>query len=457
MWLALSLSVVLSAADAPVKQEVEPPGREYSVLVPVLENWMVNFALLGIANLIPQEEFARISLDTIASNLDGRQPWRFDKDHIITNQFGHTYHGAMFFTSARSSGLNFWWSALFPVTSSLFWEIALESEAPSFNDQITTSIAGVLVGEALHRLSLLFDDYDNVPAKIMSFIASPLGFANRWMFDRRFDAHDVRRKPRYYAEVHAGALATNVSTGERWFPMARIRAELIYGLPSDPELDTHVPFSHFAANLGFAFPGPMSAGHFDIRGLIYGGRFASPSQTVRGFAGVYGQYDLSLMSGFRVSSVGVGVGGVMQVKLAEQVHLEVTTIVSGVPIGAAGERPAPADSARDYAFGSGGQLFAQLRLVRQPTGALGVTVRSWLLRGSYDDGFATTEMVTMIQPTFSVRLTNHFLLTFEVPITSRRSEVADGSTVNLGVTGLQATLGFTTDATFGFERAVRVP
>lgn len=453
MWLALSLSVVLSAADAPVKDVEPPPRREYSVMLPIIENWMINFALLGVANLIPQEQYARISLDTIASNLDGRQPWRFDKDHIITNQFGHTYHGAMFFTSARSSGLNFWWSALFPVTSSVFWEIALESEPPAFNDQITTSIAGVLVGEALHRLSLLFDDNDDVASKIASFIASPLGFANRWMFDRRLDAGDVRKRPRYYAEIHAGGLVSNVSTGPNWYPAARIKASLVYGLPSDPELDTHVPFSHFAANLGFAFPGPMSAGQFDVRGLIYGGRFASPSQTIRGFAGVYGQYDLSLMPHFRISSVGVGVGGVMQVKLAEQVHLEVTTIVSGVPIGAAGERPAPPDSARDYAFASGGHVFAQLRFVRQSTGALGVTVRSWLLRGSYDDGFATTEMITMIQPTFSVRLTNHFLLTFEVPITARRSDVDDGTKVNMGVAGLQATLGFTTDATFGFERS----
>ncbi|MGV3619304.1 MAG: DUF3943 domain-containing protein [Archangium sp.] len=459
MLLSLTLAVALSAAaDAPLKEaEPEPePPIERSFVVPLLENFIINFGLLSVANLIPQEEYARISLDTIASNIDGRQPWRFDKDHFITNQFGHTYHGAMFFTAARSSGLNFWWSSLYPITSSLFWEVVFESEPPSFNDQATTSLGGIFLGETLHRLSLMLDELGTL-GKIGSFVAAPFAWVNRWMFDRRLDARDVPKRPGFYAEVHAGGLGTYVSDVQRWFPQARISTELVYGLPYDPDVNPHIPFSHFVAGAGVSFPGPMTGATIHVRGLVFGGRIASETGAVRGFAGIYGQYDLEYVPYARVSSVGVGGGGVLQFRLGQQTHLELTGVLSGVPMGAAGELPlVTEENARDYAYGAGGQVLGQARLVRQSLGSVGVTARAWLLRGSYVDGVATsTEFVTSIRPSVSVRLTDWLLLTLEAPINTRNADFVDGRKAATTVVAGQASLGFSTDATFGFERAAR--
>ena len=48
--------------------------------------------------------------------------------------------GSLSFTAARSAGLPFWLACLYPLMSSLTWEMFYEVDAPSFNDQITTTL-----------------------------------------------------------------------------------------------------------------------------------------------------------------------------------------------------------------------------------------------------------------------------------------------------------------------------
>src|SRR5207302_10296020 len=105
--LALTLAV-LAASPSPEPAPVEEPGpRNY--FAAVLEAEGLHLAMLAFNNLATHGKFAAISWSSIASHFDGRQPWQWDDDLFLTNQFGHPYQGALTFTAARSLGLSFGW------------------------------------------------------------------------------------------------------------------------------------------------------------------------------------------------------------------------------------------------------------------------------------------------------------------------------------------------------------
>ena len=90
---------------------------------------------------------------TWATNLEN--PWQWDNNKFLNNQFSHPYHGNLYYNSGRSNGYNFWESSLWAFGGSLMWEEFGEAWAPSPNDWFNTSLGGITLGEMLHRLSTL--------------------------------------------------------------------------------------------------------------------------------------------------------------------------------------------------------------------------------------------------------------------------------------------------------------
>ncbi len=65
----------------------------------------------------------------------------------------------MFFNAARTNGYSFWESAPFVLVGSYFWEMFAETQGPSLNDLVNTTLGGITLGEASYRLSqLILDD-----------------------------------------------------------------------------------------------------------------------------------------------------------------------------------------------------------------------------------------------------------------------------------------------------------
>jgi hypothetical protein len=113
---------------------------------------------------------------TMATNLTSS--WVYDNDVFAVNQFAHPYGGAALFLTARSSGLGFWTSAAYGFGGSLLWETLMENEPSSINDQLTTSIAGAFLGEALHRWSravLSSDAHPSIGRRLLSGVVDPIG------------------------------------------------------------------------------------------------------------------------------------------------------------------------------------------------------------------------------------------------------------------------------------------
>ena len=79
----------------------------------------------------------------------------WDGDNFIFDYVLHPYGGAAYYMSARSSGCNIMWSALYSAAvSTVFWEYGIEAfmEIPSLQDLIITPFAGMIIGESFYML-----------------------------------------------------------------------------------------------------------------------------------------------------------------------------------------------------------------------------------------------------------------------------------------------------------------
>ena len=110
----------------------------------------------GVNRYAMNEPYAQSNLHTIRRNFRSGYIW--DNDNFYTNELGHPYQGSIFFNTARSNGHNFWQSVPFALLGSLMWEYLGETEQPSINDIITTTVTGSLLGEVSHRMNRIFID-----------------------------------------------------------------------------------------------------------------------------------------------------------------------------------------------------------------------------------------------------------------------------------------------------------
>ena len=117
----------------------------------------INAGIWAFDRYALQEDFAKISFQTIRDNINTGFVW--DNDQFSTNLFAHPYHGNLYYNTARSNGLNFWESAPYAFGGSLMWEVVAENEPPSMNDLIATTMGGIALGEFTYRMSsLVLDD-----------------------------------------------------------------------------------------------------------------------------------------------------------------------------------------------------------------------------------------------------------------------------------------------------------
>ncbi|MCX6159710.1 MAG: DUF3943 domain-containing protein, partial [Ignavibacteriae bacterium] len=103
-------------------------NKKWNLLIPLAEGQGFNIGLALMNNYVGHADFAKITFKSVKHNLDTGFVW--DNDKFSTNQFGHPYHGGLFFAFARSSGYSFWESAPFSLFGSLTWEMFMETDPP---------------------------------------------------------------------------------------------------------------------------------------------------------------------------------------------------------------------------------------------------------------------------------------------------------------------------------------
>ena len=80
----------------------------------------------------------------------------WDKDDWALNYIGHPIAGSYYYNALRSQNASRFHSFLFSTAQSFIWEYIIEgvAEKPSTQDLIVTPIAGAILGESTHRLTM---------------------------------------------------------------------------------------------------------------------------------------------------------------------------------------------------------------------------------------------------------------------------------------------------------------
>jgi hypothetical protein len=222
-------------------------------------NLFSNTFLWLVDKYIAREDYAQISAASIKKNF--MHPWVWDGDEYLTNQFGHPYQGSIYHTAARSNGFSFYESLLFDAFGSATWELIFETNVPSLNDLISTTIGGASLGEMFHRL------YLEIPSPF-AIIASPADALNGLITRRRPE----RKTTNIYSldtEFGMSYLYTRQAKGKLEgehkeqviIPLREshsfsgdVSAGVVYGNPFT--LQSRVPYEHFELSvyLNFAYP-----------------------------------------------------------------------------------------------------------------------------------------------------------------------------------------------------------
>ena len=107
----------------------------------------------GLFNLARGQVTARITPASWWHNM--QHGWEWDLDRFLVNQIGHPFQGSQYFAAGRANGLGFYESAALTAFGSGSWEYFGETNRPSLNDFLNTTMGGVALGEVLHRTASL--------------------------------------------------------------------------------------------------------------------------------------------------------------------------------------------------------------------------------------------------------------------------------------------------------------
>lgn len=246
------------AATGSPAPRIEPPPAWF---MPVGEMLAFNIGLWAYNRYYKNYSFANINLSTMHDNLTGG--WVWDEDQFSINQFGHPYQGSFYFSSARYHGHGFYASTAYTMLGSLQWEYLMENEAPSYNDLLTTTLGGAMLGEITFRLSNAMLDrnargLERVAREVGATAVNPVNGLNRLVSGETFQGYSRRTYPRLQREnllvrASTGGVVPFFSTAEGDERTDRIRlpranSELLvmYG----DEFNVTRPYDHFILNLG---------------------------------------------------------------------------------------------------------------------------------------------------------------------------------------------------------------
>lgn len=368
----LLVVAVLDVAATAAAEEAK--AKAQSRVLPAAESLVLNVGIWGGAKALNLGADYDIRVpDNFARTF---QDWKWDHDDFDTNQFEHPYHGALSMLAARGSGLGFWEAALYPVLTSLVWELWLETLPPSPNDQLVTGFAGVVFGEALYRLSLLAwgDGGAAAPVwrKLIAAVIAPFAAINRWLSGDAF-AIDVAPSSAWLAQVSVGAgwaaaesTAAAATAGPRAGASIEVEQRGVNGWRS------HRPFDHFSFRIDFQAgegrplppSGPRSTG-WDL--FVRGDLVSTPFTLgpAAGLVGLFAGYDYDEPSVYRLSTAQLGLGGAGEARLAEGVVVQGIAVAHWVGFANASSVSAPARPSTDsvYHLGANGQLLVDARLI----------------------------------------------------------------------------------------------
>ncbi len=445
----------LSEPEAQKSKFPEGPGKSY--LIPALEIIGFNLALNTAARIAyPNEtqdgkKVYQTSLSTSWDNLV-HGPWVIDQDSYTVAQLRHPYQGAIYQGFARSAGLSFWESAGYTFLGEFLWNTTGETDPPAINDQISSGIAGVFLGEALFRLAGLVVErgepgfWRELSAALIS---PPAGF-NRHVFGDRFKPFFPSYDPAIFWRVRLGATwnvqtsGANSSDFKQNNPIADF--SITYGLPGKPGYDYTRPFDYFEFQVTTNSSAAYLVENLLSRGLLLGKDYEL-GDSYRGIWGLYGSYDYTYPNAFfRVSSTAFSLGTTSQWWLSRLVALQ-STVLAG--LGYAGGGVASPVGHRDFHYGLTPQDLISLRLIIGDLAMVEATQRGFYISDVWSSTPKGKEIMMNINLGLTVRIHGPHALEANCLFASRDGDYEGMADQHQRVTRVALLYNFLSDIHFG--------
>jgi hypothetical protein len=317
---------------------------------------------------VSDQEWAHISMDTVQQNFE--TGFVYDHDDFQVNQFGHPYHGSLFFEAGRSNGYGYWSSGLFALAGSLAWECCMENTPPSKNDLVNTTLGGMTRGEVSHRLAAMI--LDNTASggerfwrELAATLLSPVGGFNRLVrgdMSRDFDNPEERFPQGFAASADLGY--RHVSGSEN-ADQASLSLSARYGDPFAGDIVK--PFGHLLGGAGPEHAGGSTLTRLDERGLLKGWDWSladsadTGSRHIFGFTQEYAYVD-NLAQVFGAEMFGM----TLLSRFGSGRSVFATTDLTAIAIPLAGIQTVDVldpDTGRGYDYAPGGGLRAGAKLL----------------------------------------------------------------------------------------------
>jgi len=431
-FLFLSLSVIGSNAfglDASPQTVVPPthdtatnigpttPSRVYSYEKPTFKNYLIpaieipifQFTLNQADRLLYPHQGYDV---TFASGWDhvAHGKWVVDQDDFTINQIGHPYQGTVYFTAARSSGLNFWESWIYSNAGSYLWETYGERSDPSINDQVASGTAGALLGEPLYRLCSLIMDGGGTDPGFLRYVAatlvSPVTMINRFMFGEKYGPTLESRDPEFFMRIDGGWAQNTLiqephSARQSATDVVMGKLSLDYGSPGRATYRYQRPFDYFHMDLGGIDSNGRIFDDLSVRGLLFGAKFENDGP-LQGIWGLYGHFDYESPQIFRFSTTAVSFGTTSQLSMGKQMALQGTAL-AGLGYASAGTIT-PNNDQNDFHYGLTPQGLLSLRWLLGTRLSLDASGRTFYITDHYASRAPGKEKIDRLDTSLLLRL-----------------------------------------------------
>jgi hypothetical protein len=395
-------------------------------------------------------EWITVTRRSIGNNLRGDPG--FDYDPLYENLLRHPLQGSLTFNAARATGLSFWESSVYPLIGSLAWDYSAErrlvypggwTSKPSVNDIVTTSTAGIILGETFYRLSsYVLDDSTSgaeraVREVLAGFVSPARGFSRLTTGEMwRSGAPPERSHPLLLAlDVGMSHLTERPGEGSGTglftnHPTGLVAVEVEYGdlLPKKRKT-TLGPFEFFE---GYAsqnlFDEGLSGSRVFVQGLLHGWSSdisVKPAEEVidNNVFGFVQTFDYQVTNGQRFGALSLGPADYVKWRFGGRRSLRLGMDVDWTYL--AGISSPFADSQRGYKYAMGAGVGCSARLELARHGRLALRSRQYLTHAV--DGQSGDEVFWYGRLSYDVDLAPHVGLGIS-PTLMGHSSSAQGKT-----------------------------
>ena len=340
------------------QEEEEREKRPKRFEIAIAEVFASNIVVWAPNRYIREDNYSfQTGWRTVEMNM--RHGFEWDPNNFVTNFFAHPYHGNIYFNAARTNGFNFWESIPFAFTGSVMWEIFMESEFPSYNDLIATTLGGVALGESLYRFSeQVLDDrargLERFGRELAGTLINPVGAFNRLikgdMFRHTSHVNHIRESIYGYLASAGPGRLTGTDIGVSEFNPA-IEMTLHYGRPFLKK-ENRKPFDYFTFRFWTSSADTVRNMTILARAVLLG-KNVSGKNGQNHLLGIFQYYDYIDQEIFKIGALSFGGTLLSRFPLGKGFDLITGPSVAGILLGAADNEYVTSYQGRNYNYGQG--------------------------------------------------------------------------------------------------------